>query len=123
MKLKTISWNVEEIKKSLWQLDDSKKYIVKEISDSRTDRQNRYLHKCFEVIAWDTGYTQEEVKDIMKYKFLSETKKTGKWNEYVTVKSTAQLSKKEFWEFVDNIDRFFRDFWILLPSTVDYGIN
>jgi hypothetical protein len=68
--------------------------------------QNRYYRGVvIPLISQSTGYTNEEVHELMKKQFLSKRKKVmGKFiNKY---KSTTKLSTEEFNEYIEKIRAF-----------------
>lgn len=69
------------------------------IPDNRTSQQNKYLHAILGEIADQTGYSLNEVKQIMKYTFGLYHK-----NNMVTVyDSTADMTKEQLGDFIDKI--------------------
>jgi hypothetical protein len=71
---------------------------IKEVKDSRTSRQNRYLHKQWQILADDIGDFMEDVKFESKIAigFYTETP-AG----YKKPKESSKLSKEEFAELTD----------------------
>ena len=93
----------DDLKKINFYLQDKKGvWIVKKYHPKRTNLQNRYMHAIFNMIAKETGYTMEEVKQIYKRKFLSYEKEV---NGIVTkfVKNTRDLDTKEETDFIEKI--------------------
>ena len=76
----------------------------------RSTQQNRYMHGVvFKVIGDEIGYSPEEVKDIMKLKFLSETRiiDTREGLENITViKETKSLTTQELEDFLEEVKQF-----------------
>lgn len=65
----------------------------------RSDNQNRYLWGVvYKILGEELGYLPEEIHDAMKLKFL-----IVHGNKIATLKSTTELSTKEFEEYVFNI--------------------
>ncbi len=84
-------------------------YICKEYRRKRSISQNSYLHLIFSFIAdyWNTWYSADDIKEIMKSKFLrtySEKFKT------TYIKKTSQLNSKELTDFIENIRIFCLEF-------------
>jgi len=81
------------------------KDIVFEIKinrDYRTNKQNKLWWKYMEIMGDTLGYSKNEMHDICKLKFLKrERYEDGVQVEYL--KSTAQLTKKEFNKLVDDV--------------------
>ena len=75
----------------------------------RSTPQNSYLWGVvYEVIARHTGYTGDQVHDLMRYKFLRV--EDGRTPGMYTITSTAVLTKDEFSEYVDQIKQFAAEF-------------
>ena len=73
--------------------------VVKEQKNTRSVRQNAYYHAvCVKMLADETGYTPDEMHDILRGKFLSKTIIFA-GEEVVIVKSTKSLNTKEFEEY------------------------
>lgn len=74
----------------------------------RSNPQNKYYWGCVvHTLSEDTGYTHDEIHEIIKHKFLTERRicngKNGK-AEYVAIsKSTTSLNTKEFEELMSQI--------------------
>lgn len=84
-------------------------YICKKYRRKRSISQNSYLHLIFSFIAdyWNTWYSADDIKEIMKSKFLrtySEKFKT------TYIKKTSQLNSKELTDFIENIRIFCLEF-------------
>ena len=77
-------------------------YICKLHKRKRSIPQNSYLNLIFQFIAdfWNTWYSQEEIKEILKAKYLrtySEKFKTA------YIKPTKELNSKEMTDFIEKI--------------------
>ena len=71
---------------------------------TRSIQQNRWLWACNTILADHTGFTKEEIHEIIKLKFLKKEKvneKTGEVFEYLG--SSATLTKTEFGEFMESV--------------------
>ena len=74
-------------------------FTLKENKDYRTNQQNKLWWKYMQIIGNELGYDKDEMHDICKLKFLKrERYEDGIRVEYL--KSTAQLTKKEFKTFL-----------------------
>lgn len=86
----------------------------------RNISQNSYLHLIFSFLEmhWNTGHTQEELKELMKCKFLkmySEKLKT------TYIRPTRELDSKEMSEFIEKIRAWSLEFLHLeIPSPEDH---
>lgn len=93
----------------------------------RTDQSNRYLHGvvfrlCFEALR-EAGFEKiknvDHAKDFVKQKFLTENvtnESTGEVIGQIT-KHTADLSKEEMSEFIEDIAQWLAEYFsIVLPA-------
>jgi len=71
---------------------------IKEVKETRTSRQNRYLHKQWQILADDIGDFMEDVKFDSKIAlgFYTETSSGNK-----KPKESSKLNTKEFAEFTE----------------------
>jgi len=77
-------------------------FTILENKDYRTNSQNKLWWKYMQIMSADLGFTKEEMHDLCKLKFLKrERYEDGIKVEYL--KSTAQLTKKEFKKLVDEV--------------------
>ncbi len=79
----------------------------------RSTKQNSYLHGVvFPILADYWGYTHEEAKSAIKFKFLLDVKideKTGLEIEFV--RNTSSLSKEETINLIEDIRQWAKDFF------------
>ncbi len=94
--------------------------VIRKEKSQRSLNQNSYMWGVvYEIISQHTGYTPEEVHEIMKFKFLK-TEKAGM--EYV--RSTASLNTAEMGIYLENIRRWAAvelGCFIPLPNEIDYS--
>ena len=77
-------------------------FTISENKDYRTKEQNKLWWKYMQILSADLGYSKDEMHDICKLKFLKRERfDDGIKIEYL--KSTAQLTKKEFKILVDEV--------------------
>ncbi len=77
-------------------------FTILENKDYRTNTQNKLWWKYMQIMGSELGYSKEEFHDICKLKFLKRERfEDGKKVEYL--KSTTQLTKKEFKKLVDDV--------------------
>ena len=77
-------------------------FTLSENKDYRTNSQNKLWWKYMDILGMELGYTKNEMHYICKLKFLKrERVEDGIKVEYL--KSTAQLTKKEFKKLVDDV--------------------
>ena len=93
---------------------------VKEFRDARTLNQNSYFHLCCQILASDTGYTTEEIKQIIKDEL--EFMKYKKGDRYF-LRSTADLNKDEFTVLIEVLLNFALEHGFNLPSPDEYLNN
>ena len=92
----------------------------------RSNPQNKYFHGLvLPIIAEHTGYSTDEVKDLVKSMFLKRemmVKTKEGMKEVSTVRGSAVLSTKEFEKFMEDIRRwasFELGLFIPLPNEGD----
>lgn len=98
------------------------KRLVMTLSDKsrRSSRQNDYFHSCCGILGKDIGYTKDEVKSIVKMKFLKREKvdeSTGEVFEYLL--DTHSLNKEDFAEFMEQFIQWAAELGTILPSSDD----
>ena len=77
-------------------------FTILENKDYRTNAQNKLWWKYMQILSADLGFTKDEMHDLCKIKFLKRERfEDGIKVEYL--KSTAQLTKKEFNKLVDEV--------------------
>lgn len=74
----------------------------------RSTPQNRYYWGCvIQTLSDELGYTRDEIHDIIKYKFLKESRiikgRDGKALQLEVSGSTAKLDTKQFEELMTQI--------------------
>lgn len=95
---------------------------------TRSNRQNRLFHLYVDIMRRELGYDFEEMKDIIKYKFLLKERvheETGEVFKYLG--KTSELSKSEFSDLVTDLIRWASvTFGIVLPlpeEQFEMGLN
>ena len=89
--------------------------VVRPLS-TRSERQNKYFHACVDIMAKTWGYTKDEMKSIIKCKFLSREKvheETGEILPYI--EETHKLSKEDFFEMQTHLIQWAAQLGIVLP--------
>ena len=95
--------SLRRLENDLKDLDGAYVLTVKKYKANRSEEQNRYLHGVvFKIIADHTGYSLEEVKELMREMFLNEMKVLH-GVEVSIGKSTTKLNKTEMNEFIEKI--------------------
>lgn len=115
--------NVEEGKLKLVQPDLFKRYlhslrgeielIVRKWKKRRTDNQNKYYWGVvIPILCESLGYSDEEMHEALKWKFLRNRDK----EKLPTVKSTSGLSTIEFNNYINEIVRWSAQEGIIIPD-------
>jgi len=93
-----------------------------ELPESRTIQQNKFLHVCFGILAEHSGCSLNQIKILLKKEFgyYNEVlnKKTGE--VLIEYKSTANMTKKEFSEFTEQVINFAGSHGVNIPPVEDY---
>ena len=77
-------------------------FTLSENKDYRSNNQNKLWWKYMEIMGTELGYTKNEMHEISKVKFLQRARiEDGR--EIIYLKSTTQLTKKEFKKLVDDV--------------------
>ena len=71
----------------------------------RSNSQNDYYWAILKKLGDYTGYSEEELHDMFRFKYLSE-KKTVAGSEIYAIKSTTSLNVDEFKNYIQDIQRF-----------------
>ena len=75
---------------------------ITEFRNIRSLQQNSYMWGVvYDTISKDTGYTPNEIHQLMGQQFLAYEKKEGAF-----MKSTTDLNTKEFEDYLENVRRF-----------------
>ena len=76
---------------------------IKVRTNNRTNEQNSLYWKWINIMSEETGFTKEEMHELIKYKFLKRTSINNNGIEEVKLKSTTTLTVKEFTKLMENI--------------------
>ena len=84
---------------------EGKEVVIKiaERNNNRTKDQNSLLWKWIDIISKETGYTKEETKELISYKFLRRERIDEEGYTEVYLKGTSTLTKQEFSDLMNNI--------------------
>ena len=84
---------------------EGKQVVIKivERNNNRTKDQNSLFWKWIDIISKETGYTKEETKELISYKFLRRERQNEEGFTEVYLKGTSTLTKKEFNDLMNNI--------------------
>ena len=84
---------------------EGKDVVIKivEKNNNRTKDQNSLFWKWVDIISKETGYTKEETKELISYKFLRRERQNEEGFTEVYLKGTSTLTKKEINDLMNNI--------------------
>ena len=99
--------DVENLRRFVGELDLSKAYEVeiKPFAFNRSTQQNKKYWALIGELGSFLGYSESEMHELMKYKFLS-YKQEMLGDEMTVVPSTSKLTIKEFVEYLEKVERF-----------------
>ena len=100
-------------------LENKCKVEIKKILPKRTNKQNRYLHKMFQLFGVELGYTLEEAKASVKRRLKFYYEKNGE----KFLRSTADTDTKEMTKFIDDFRALAFDLDCYLPDPEEYFKN
>jgi hypothetical protein len=78
---------------------------IGKFKSKRSNSQNDYYWAMLKELGDYTGYSEEELHDMFRFKYLSE-KKTVAGSEIYAIKSTTSLNVDEFKNYILDIQRF-----------------
>ena len=76
---------------------------IKVRTNNRSNEQNSLYWKWINIMSEETGFTIEDMHELVKYKFLKRTSINNNGVEEVKLKSTTTLSVKEFTKLMDDV--------------------
>tara|TARA_R110002020_G_scaffold392083_1_gene602419 strand:+ start:174 stop:557 length:384 start_codon:yes stop_codon:yes gene_type:complete len=84
---------------------EGKDVVIKivERGNNRTKDQNSLFWQWVDIISNETGYTKEETKELIQYKFLQRERLNEEGYTETYLKGTSTLSKKEFTDLMNNV--------------------
>lgn len=96
-------------------LDKDAKIEIKQFRGAKSNNQNKYLYACFKVLSDYSGYTPEEIKQILKYSCDLMKVEKGK---HLFLRSISELDSKEMTIFIDHVRAFGNEFdcYIFTPE-------
>ena len=93
---------------------------AKEKESFRSAAQNRYYHKMLDVLCDYTGDTHMDMHEQLKVRFLAKPYVLED-KEYMIVKSTTELTTKNFAEYLDKIFHWAaEELEVTLPAASEY---
>ena len=99
--------DVENARHQIGELDLTKAWEieVKTFAFNRSTQQNKRYWALIKELGSFLGYSESEMHELMKYKFLSyKTELLGE--EIPVIPSTSKLTIKEFVEYLNKVERF-----------------
>ena len=99
--------DVENVRHQIGELDLTKAWEVevKPFAFNRSTQQNKKYWSLIGELGSFLGYDEQEMHELMKYKFLS-YKQEMLGDEMTVVPSTSKLTIKEFVEYLEKVERF-----------------
>lgn len=80
--------------------------VIKKEEIARTNQQSKYLFGVvYQLISEETGYSKEEVHELMKSIYLKDHKIIND-KRYTVIRSTHDLNTQEMTEYIENVKRF-----------------
>ena len=98
---------LEHARKQIGELDLTKAWEVevKPFAFNRSTQQNKKYWKLIGELGSFLGYDEQEMHELLKYKFLS-YKQEMLGDEMVVIPSTSKLNIKEFVDYLAKVERF-----------------
>ncbi len=104
--------------------DGNYEEIIQKPQDPKSLQQLRYIHGVvFKVASETSGYTDEEVKGLLKEHFLKRYIQSPTGKEVSYVPSLGDLKKEEMADFIDKCIQFIAMYWhavVPSPDEVNY---
>jgi len=90
---------------------EGKDVVIKivERNNNRTKDQNSLFWKWVDIISKETGYTKEETKELISYKFLRRERVDAEGFPEVYLKGTSTFTKQEFSDLMNHISYWSND--------------
>ena len=103
----TCEEELENVRRQIGELDLSNAWEVevKPFAFNRSTQQNKRYWALIKELGSYLGYSESEMHELMKYKFLSyKTEMLGE--EIPVIPSTSKLTIKEFVSYLSQVERF-----------------
>ena len=89
---------------------------IDKVKSTRSNQQNKYYWSgVVSILSTELGYSKDEIHDLLKYKFLKRTVIIGDSEETI-MKSTTELTKSEFMDFIADIQLWAAELNINIPD-------
>ena len=96
------------------------KITVEWAARRRSQSQNNLVHKWFDTIAKHTGYTADEVKELLCRQFLPTRVITLGGIEHEMRAETSKLDKLQMMEFMTRIEGWAAGLGVMLPTAENW---
>lgn len=81
--------------------------IIEPYRKTRSGQQNRYYWGVvIERLSNHTGFTKDEMHEVLKYKFLSFEKESRDGQKFIVTRSTVSLDTKEMEDYLESVRRW-----------------
>lgn len=104
-------------------LNGSLEVEIREHKPSRSKQQNAYFHALRDLLANELGFEKEDLKQILKLRFLEKKQAIFDGEEVFYVPDTSQLTVKEFSEFIVKTQALCTYYDVRYPSPFYYGVK
>ena len=95
--------------------------VIKKAASKRSDNQNRLYRVWVRIIAGDCGYSEPEMHDALRYKFLRRTAEINH-EEVVIIPSTTELTIRQMEDYMTQIEVLAIEMGITLPHPEDLAL-
>jgi hypothetical protein len=107
-----VDFSKKEKKEKLWKILKTLKEVkysfeIKQYRATRSNPQNRYYWGCvLNILSQHTGFTPEEMHELLKQKFLPVLKMLPNGEEVKIPGSTAELDTSDFEDYLEKVKQF-----------------
>jgi len=124
-------WTKQQLQEYRNKIEDTQICKLEEIKENRSQAQNRLYHKWLSDLNWELDnkwifITTNDLHEGLRDKLIKWTYKTNTltWRRLVERKSTTKLTKKEFSQYLKDIEKYLRQtFEITHPMPTDLFYN
>jgi len=124
-------WTKQQLQEYWNKIEHTQICKLEEIKENRSQAQNRLYHKWLSDLNWELDnkwifITTNDLHEGLRDKLIKWTYKTNTltWRRLVERKSTTKLTKKEFSQYLKDIEKYLRQtFEITHPMPTDLFYN